>query len=125
MKNHNAIPDALNLCGFETSNAFTTDGVSIGAYKRGMVGYDRLEVVNGPLSAVEGCCGFGGLLDCIRTKPELRRKFTHDSVRGSFDDDSGSDARATLDMNPPLLGRREDEGALSLLRSIGATTLKR
>ena len=103
VRNRNAIPGTLNLRGFETSNSFATEGVRLSPYKRDMAGYDRLEVVKGPPSAVQGRGGVGGLLNYILKKPEPDKFFVNYSFRTIYDEDSGGQgARATVDLNISL-----------------------
>lgn len=74
VRNRNAgSGDGVNLRGFETNGSISVDGVRMGNSKRDLVGYDRLEVVKGPPSAVQGRAGGTGLLNYILKKPEIGR----------------------------------------------------
>jgi outer membrane receptor protein involved in Fe transport len=68
---HAGSGDGVNLRGFETSGSISVDGVRMGNNKRDLVGYDRLEIVKGPPSAVQGRAGGTGLLNYILKKPEV------------------------------------------------------
>lgn len=70
---HAGSGDGVNLRGFETNGSISVDGVRMGNYKRDLVGYERLEIVKGPPSAVQGRAGGTGLLNYILKKPELGR----------------------------------------------------
>ena len=63
--------DGVNLRGFETNGSIAVDGVRMGNSKRDLIGYERLEVVKGPPSAVQGRAGGTGLLNFILKKPEI------------------------------------------------------
>jgi|GEM_PF-1667236 len=105
VRDRNAGFGGVNLRGFENSNGFATDGVRIAPYKRDLAGYDRLEVVKGPPSAVQGRGGVAGLLNYILKKPDLKRGFTNVSTTVGYEDSvDGNFLRATLDHNA-ILGR--------------------
>ena len=57
---HAGSGDGVNLRGFETNGSISVDGVRMGNYKRDLVGYERLEIVKGPPSAVQGRAGAPG-----------------------------------------------------------------
>jgi iron complex outermembrane recepter protein len=77
VRNRNAgSGDGVNLRGFETNGSIAVDGVRMGNSKRDLVGYERLEVVKGPPSAVQGRAGGTGLLNFILKKPELGQNST-------------------------------------------------
>src|SRR5688572_21610957 len=68
---HAGSGDGVNLRGFETNGSISVDGVRMGNNKRDLIGYERLEVVKGPPSAVQGRAGGTGLLNYILKKPEI------------------------------------------------------
>jgi len=70
---HAGSGDGVNLRGFETNGSISADGVRMGNYKRDLVGYERLEIVKGPPSAVQGRAGGTGLLNYIWKKPAAGR----------------------------------------------------
>ena len=103
VRDRNAGFGGVNLRGFENSGGFATDGVRIAPYKRDLAGYDRLEVVKGPPSAVQGRGGVAGLLNYILKKPDLKRAFTTVSTTVGFEDGvDGQFLRGTLDYNAVL-----------------------
>lgn len=103
VRDRNAGFGGVNLRGFENSGGFATDGVRIAPYKRDLAGYDRLEVVKGPPSAVQGRGGVAGLLNYILKKPDLKRAFTTVSTTVGFEDSvDGQFLRGTVDYNAVL-----------------------
>jgi outer membrane receptor protein involved in Fe transport len=103
VRDRNAGFGGVNLRGFENSGGFATDGVRIAPYKRDLAGYDRLEVVKGPPSAVQGRGGVAGLLNYILKKPDLKRDFTTVAATVGYEDSNeGQFYRATLDYNKVL-----------------------
>ena len=74
---HAGSGDGVNLRGFETNGSISADGVRMGNYKRDLIGYERLEIVKGPPSAVQGRAGGTGLLNYIWKKPTLGRDGGH------------------------------------------------
>ena len=115
--------DQVNMRGFQTASSIAVDGVLVGAqpYKRDLVGYDRLEIVKGPPSAVQGRAGGTGLLNYILKKPELTQDFVdvrymtgtdefHDSFnRIEFDANYVADANHTLAGRVAGSWQRSDE----------------
>ncbi|MSU49723.1 MAG: hypothetical protein EXS37_11670 [Opitutus sp.] len=96
---HAGSGDGVNLRGFVTTSSMTVDGVRMGNHKRDLVGYDRLEVVKGPPSAVQGRAGGTGLLNYILKKPVLgERSFTGRATFG-FDENDRQIKRAEFDAN--------------------------
>lgn len=91
-------PGQFIVRGFETNRALYLDGFATTGYKRDMAGYERVEVVKGPPSAVQGRGGDSGLLNFIAKKPDL------DRVSGEVTAQVGSNdlKRAVVDGNLPL-----------------------
>jgi outer membrane receptor protein involved in Fe transport len=99
---HAGSGDGVNLRGFETNGSISVDGVRMGNYKRDLVGYERLEIVKGPPSAVQGRAGGTGLLNYILKKPDANRRggFARASVK--WDEFDGMMTRGELDANYTL-----------------------
>lgn len=91
--------DTVNLRGFETSGSIAVDGVRVGSYKRDLVGYERLEVVKGPPSAVQGRAGGTGLLNYILKKPDLGKNFAALKYTTGLDEYDDSFNRVEVDSN--------------------------
>jgi outer membrane receptor for monomeric catechols len=96
---HAGSGDGVNLRGFETNASITVDGVRMGNYKRDLVGYDRLEVVKGPPSAVQGRAGGTGLLNYILKKPVLGERWLNARYTYSFNDYDQDGHRVDFDGN--------------------------
>jgi outer membrane receptor for monomeric catechols len=96
--------DNVNLRGFQTSSSIAVDGVLVGnqSYKRDMVGYDRLEIVKGPPSAVQGRAGGSGLFNYILKKPLLSGDFTNEKFTTGTDEFSDNFNRIEVDANHVL-----------------------
>lgn len=93
--------DQINLRGFQTASSIAVDGVLVGAqpYKRDLVGYDRLEIVKGPPSAVQGRAGGTGLFNYILKKPDLGLNFASLKYITGTDDFNDSYNRGEVDAN--------------------------
>lgn len=91
--------DNISLRGFETPGSISVDGVRMGNNKRDLVGYERLEVVKGPPSAVQGRAGGSGLLNYIAKKPEIGSQARSVKYAFSFDDYDGYMNRVEFDAN--------------------------
>lgn len=99
---HAGSGDGVNLRGFETNGSISVDGVRMGNYKRDLVGYERLEIVKGPPSAVQGRAGGTGLLNYILKKPEPGRRGGTAKASLKWDEYDGMMSRAELDVNYSL-----------------------
>jgi len=96
---HAGSGDGVNLRGFETNGSISVDGVRMGNSKRDLVGYERLEVVKGPPSAVQGRAGGTGLLNYILKKPETGVTNGSAKYSLSFDEYDGMMNRVEFDAN--------------------------
>lgn len=100
VRNRNAgSGDGVNLRGFETNGSISVDGVRMGNSKRDLIGYDRLEIVKGPPSAVQGRAGGTGLLNYILKKPEIGRNFTSVKYAFTANDEDAYSNRVEFDTN--------------------------
>lgn len=103
VRNRNAgSGDGVNLRGFETNGSISVDGVRMGNNKRDLVGYERLEVVKGPPSAVQGRAGGTGLLNYILKKPEIGTNETTLKYAFSLDAYDAAMNRVEFDANYTL-----------------------
>ena len=91
--------DGVNLRGFETNGSIIVDGVRMGNNKRDMIGYERLEIVKGPPSAVQGRAGGTGLLNYIMKKPEIGPDTNSLKFNYSFDQFDSNISRVEFDSN--------------------------
>lgn len=99
--------DTASLRGFETGGSVTVDGVRMGGAKRDMIGYDRLEVVKGPPSAVQGRAGGTGLLNYILKKPEIGANTNSVKYALSFDSADAMINRVEFDSNITPAGTKK------------------
>lgn len=104
---HAGSGDGVNLRGFETNGSISVDGVRMGNNKRDLVGYDRLEVVKGPPSAVQGRAGGTGLLNFILKKPELGLNTTSVKYAFSMDESDAIMNRIEFDSNYSFAGSKK------------------
>jgi len=104
---HAGSGDGISLRGFEIfSGSMSVDGVRMGNNKRDLVGYERLEVVKGPPSAVQGRAGGTGLLNYIVKKPELGGSAASAKYSFSFDKYDATMNRVEFDANYSPKGSR-------------------
>jgi outer membrane receptor for ferric coprogen and ferric-rhodotorulic acid len=90
-------PGMYILRGFENRNAYV-EGVLGPAYRRDLVGYDRMEVIKGVPSAVLGRADASGAMNFVLKKPLLNKTFSE--LRGIVGNDSFY--RFEADHNLPL-----------------------
>jgi outer membrane receptor for monomeric catechols len=103
VRNRNAgSGDGVNLRGFETNGSIAVDGVRMGNSKRDLVGYERLEVVKGPPSAVQGRAGGTGLLNFILKKPEIGENSTFAKYTYATNEYGAMSNRVEFDSNYTL-----------------------
>lgn len=100
VRNRNAgSGDGVNLRGFETNGSISVDGVRMGNAKRDLIGYERLEIVKGPPSAVQGRAGGTGLLNFILKKPEIGQNSTYAKYSVTADEYNDYTNRVEFDSN--------------------------
>lgn len=105
VRNRNAgSGDGVNLRGFETNGSIAVDGVRMGNSKRDLIGYERLEVVKGPPSAVQGRAGGTGLLNFILKKPEIGQNTTFAKYSATMNEYDAFSNRFEFDSNYTLPG---------------------
>lgn len=90
----------VNLRGFQASSSVMIDGIRLTTnFKHNLVGYDRLEIMKGPASAVQGRAGGSGVLNYILKKPELGKTRTWIKYTTGTDDFDGIYNRGDFDTN--------------------------
>lgn len=93
----------VNLRGFQTGGSVMIDGIRLTTnFKHNLVGYDRLEIMKGPASAVQGRAGGSGVLNYIMKKPELGKTRTWIKYTTGTDDFGGAYNRGDFDTNLAL-----------------------
>lgn len=76
-------PNNILIRGFANGGSFT-EGVETGGYRRDMFGYERMEVIKGPASAVQGRGTDSGYINFILKKP----------IKGSESGEAGFEIRS-------------------------------
>jgi len=61
-------PNRILIRGFNNSSSFT-EGIETGSYRRDMHGYERMEIIKGPASAVQGRGTNSGFINFVLKKP--------------------------------------------------------
>ncbi|NBQ58745.1 MAG: hypothetical protein EBU32_10285, partial [Opitutaceae bacterium] len=108
--------DNVSLRGFETAGSISVDGVRMGNNKRDLVGYERLEVVKGPPSAVQGRAGGTGLLNYLLKKPELGS--TASSLKYAFNFDEADSAMHRLEFDGNYSTAKDSKFAMRVAGSV-------
>jgi len=108
--------DNVSLRGFETAGSISVDGVRMGNNKRDLVGYERLEVVKGPPSAVQGRAGGTGLLNYLLKKPELG--VTASSVKYAFSFDQADSAMHRIEFDANHAAEKNSKYAMRVAGSV-------
>lgn len=91
-------PNSILIRGFTNGSSFT-DGIETGTYRRDMFGYERMEVVKGPASAVQGRGTESGYINFVLKKPTLGSNFTNTSFSYSVNEDGKEGHRVSIDNN--------------------------
>ena len=108
--------DNVSLRGFETAGSISVDGVRMGNNKRDLVGYERLEVVKGPPSAVQGRAGGTGLLNYLLKKPDLG--VTSSSLKYAFNFDGADSAMHRLEFDGNYATAKDSKFAMRVAGSV-------
>ncbi len=86
----------------DANNGFAADGVRVYGYRRDLVAYERVEVVKGPPSSVQGRGSNSGFVNFTYKKPVFDDTFERTRFTvGGFEDEGGF-YRAEVDVNRPL-----------------------
>jgi len=94
--------DGVNIRGFSNfSNSTGEDGILVGdqPFKRDIIGYDQLQIIKGPPSAVQGIASGLGYFNWILKKPDLYQNFADLSLMYESDRNGYAGGRVTLDAN--------------------------
>ncbi len=73
-------PGNTIMRGFEREGEVYVDGFRDVTFRRDAAAYDRMEVVKGPPSAVQGRSGSSGLINWVTKKPNFGRNFLKSTV---------------------------------------------
>jgi iron complex outermembrane receptor protein len=86
----------------DAANGFAADGVRVYGYRRDLVAYDRVEVVKGPPSSVQGRGSNSGFVNFTYKKPVFGQPFARTKVTvGGYEGAAGF-YRGELDVNRTL-----------------------
>jgi iron complex outermembrane receptor protein len=91
-------PNNILIRGFNNSSSFT-EGIDTGNYRRDMFGYERMEVIKGPASAVQGRGTDSGFINFVLKKPLIGGDFTTAGATYSMGQGGKEGIRFTLDKN--------------------------
>jgi outer membrane receptor for monomeric catechols len=94
-------PNSILIRGFTNGSSFT-DGIDTGTYRRDLFGYERMEVIKGPASAVQGRGTDSGYINFVLKKPLVGTEFTHTSFSVSAGENGKNGLRGTFDHNMTL-----------------------
>lgn len=109
VRNSSAEPDANTtlIRGFTNATSYT-DGIDTGTYRRDLFGYERMEVIKGPASAVQGRDTDSGYINFGLKKPIVGANFNRIGVSYSFgaNDKNKTGKRFTFDKNVAISGEK-------------------
>lgn len=107
VRNSSAEPDANTtlIRGFTNSTSYT-DGIDTGTYRRDLFGYERMEVIKGPASAVQGRGTDSGYINFVLKKPLVGADFTKLGASLSFGENDKQGKRFTFDKNFSISGEK-------------------
>jgi outer membrane receptor for monomeric catechols len=91
-------PNNILIRGFANGTSFT-DGIDTGSYRRDMFGYERMEVIKGPASAVQGRGTDSGYINFVLKKPMVGANFTKAGFEYLMGEHGQSGKRFTFDRN--------------------------
>jgi len=84
------------------NNGFAADGVRVYGYRRDLVAYDRVEVVKGPPSSVQGRGSNSGFVNFTYKKPVFGQPFARTKVTAGGYEGAAGFYRGELDVNRTL-----------------------
>lgn len=91
-------PNNILIRGFANGTSYT-DGIDTGTYRRDLFGYERMEVVKGPASAVQGRGTDSGYINFVLKKPFVGADFTRLGATLSLGEHEKAGYRLTFDKN--------------------------
>lgn len=101
-------PGNTIMRGFEREGEVYVDGFRDATFPRDAAAYDRLEVVKGPPSAVQGRSGSSGLINWVTKKPTLGRDFAKTTF-AYVDGDYQQMVRGIADVNRAYTRKNGDK----------------
>ncbi len=107
-------PNTTLIRGFTNSTSYT-DGIDTGTYRRDLFGYERMEVIKGPASAVQGRGTDSGYINFVLKKPLVGAHFTRTSAELAFGEHNKTGKRVTFDKNFAISGEKGLYGRVAAL----------
>lgn len=104
-RNTYGAPGEYLIRGFEREGSTYLDGFAVPGYRRDSAGYDHMEVIKGPPSAVQGRSGASGAINWISKKPVHGRSFLTTSLMYGADENYEEILRAVVDANQTLIDK--------------------
>jgi|GEM_PF-725660 Outer membrane receptor proteins, mostly Fe transport len=98
-------PGEYLIRGFEREGSTYLDGFSVPGYRRDSAGYEHMEVIKGPPSAVQGRSGASGAINWISKKPVHGKNSLNTKITYSTDDGYEEVYRAVVDGNQTLIDK--------------------
>jgi outer membrane receptor for monomeric catechols len=117
-RNTYGAPGQHLIRGFEREGSTYLDGFAVTGYRRDSAGYERMELIKGPPSAVQGRSGGSGAINWVGKKPVHGKPFFRTGLMYSFDEGYERIGRATVDLNRTL--RDRGRGDRLSVRVVGA-----
>jgi outer membrane receptor for ferric coprogen and ferric-rhodotorulic acid len=100
----------------DPQNGIATEGVRVYGYRRDLVAYERVELVKGPPSSVQGRGSNSGLVNFSYKKPSLQRTWDNFRINvGGYPSNGAAQYRLEFDNN-----RKLNEKGTMAVRVIGA-----
>jgi len=110
-------PGEYLIRGFEREGSTYLDGFSVPGYRRDSAGYEHMEVIKGPPSAVQGRSGASGAINWISKKPVHGRDSLTTKYTYSVDENYEEVHRGVVDANKTLIDK--GEGRRLSVRGVG------
>lgn len=110
-------PGEYLIRGFEREGSTYLDGFSVPGYRRDSAGYDHMEVIKGPPSAVQGRSGASGAINWISKKPVHGKSFLTTSLMYGADENYEETVRLVVDANQALIDK--GNGRRLSIRGVG------
>ncbi len=104
-RNTYGAPGEYLIRGFERSGSTYLDGFAVPGYRRDSAGYDHMEVIKGPPSAVQGRSGAAGAINWISKKPVHGKSFLTTSLMYGADENYEEIVRGVVDANQTLIDK--------------------
>jgi iron complex outermembrane recepter protein len=98
-RNTYGAPGQHLIRGFEREGSTYLDGFAVPGYRRDSAAYERMELIKGPPSAVQGRSGGSGAINWVGKKPVHGARFFRTGVMYATDGNYEQLVRTTFDVN--------------------------